>query len=737
MIFNIEQIENLLETKLDILTEDQLQFLVENRVEFIKNANKDKIQPTHDPESAKLSSDQIVDHIASKIDPTKNKAHTQWLVNRYKAGDFKLGDHKPLKKLMDSYESAKSVLENKDLNSIKSISHLRDHIAPVQSKLKSIATEDSGGTEMPVVFNEDGATGYKIPSKKASIENYGPAGKMAKTKWCTAANSSFNMFNGYAGGKYTLHLPNREVIQLHHQSNQIMDTDDRKVDMKNDQRFAPHRETINKFLLRTHELEGHPESNILPPVQANPSDLDHAIGEHMQHVEDLKSAVATGKSTYDVLNRISDSSSNIENIVAKSRLTDAQFGTLKSLPSIASRYSDVLTQVDHTHSNAKSLFARPDHLKHIASSESSSIDDITHAVKNDNATSEVTHAAIDRILNPKTTDYERDQIVHKLVLNATNLTPEHLSRIEHLHGVKHIVFDNSHAVIPEHYFETADNVSFASHPNIPHHVAQRTVESSDHSAILRGLTSNPSVHKDIALKALQKNKGDNALDFINRADVTPDAVSEAVRTAAMHGMHGAWTNSSKLSRSDVQHVLNHPLVHKFVSVYGNSITQNHRTKSEDLDALVDHPLYNDDFARAIAKSPVAKPKTISKVLARVSNTSTLNQIIESANDSFQSEHLHLILDHPSATMQQKHKVLMHDSVQLSHFDKLKDNNRFHGAISNSKNAPPSILHSLATSPMDHVRLNVAGNPNTEKRTLDILKSDPNKEIATLATKKAK
>ena len=137
-MIDIDKVTYLLEEKLEELTEAQLEYLLENRIEFIKNAVKDKLSTDHDPESAKLSSDKIVDHIASKIDPTTNKSHTQWLVNRYKAGDFKLGDAKELKKTMSSYENVKKHLESADLNSMKSIRHLKDSIATTRSKVAAL-----------------------------------------------------------------------------------------------------------------------------------------------------------------------------------------------------------------------------------------------------------------------------------------------------------------------------------------------------------------------------------------------------------------------------------------------------------------------------------------------------------------------------------------------------------------------------------------------------------------------
>ena len=61
-------------------------------------------------------------YIAKKIDPTTRKEHTQWLVNKYKSGDFKLSEGKDIKKALSQFEDAKPHLQSKDLNSIKSYS---------------------------------------------------------------------------------------------------------------------------------------------------------------------------------------------------------------------------------------------------------------------------------------------------------------------------------------------------------------------------------------------------------------------------------------------------------------------------------------------------------------------------------------------------------------------------------------------------------------------------------------
>ena len=101
-----DQIQYILDESVEVITEELLQLLIENRIEYIKNAVKDKVSTAHDPANEKMSSDKIVDYIGGKIDPTPRKTHTEWLVNRYKAGDFKLGEGKEVKKTMKAYEEA-------------------------------------------------------------------------------------------------------------------------------------------------------------------------------------------------------------------------------------------------------------------------------------------------------------------------------------------------------------------------------------------------------------------------------------------------------------------------------------------------------------------------------------------------------------------------------------------------------------------------------------------------------
>lgn len=763
-MFEIDQIDFLLESKLELLTEDQLQFLVENRIEFIKTQNKDKIEAAHDPDSAKLSSDKIIDHIAAKIDPTVNKAHTQWLVNRYKSGDFKLSDAKDIKKVMKSYEESKSVLENKDLNSFKSVSHLKDAIAPVQSRIdaqKAAASEDKGASaDMPVVFQEDGHTGYKVPSRAVSIKNYGPQGKLEQTTWCTAANGTNNMFNGYKGGKYTLHLNNGNVLQLHHQSNQLMDKNNRPINLRTDQRFAPYKETVQRFANVTYELEGKPDSKLVKARPIEPSVLDQAIASHDEHVN--KQAATIGTPSYDQYGvyNIQDKLKHIQNILLpQSKVSDEMFDKLKHFKTLTGNAyrpeTHKIDEVDLTHELAQSPHTEAKHLAKIAESIDPESVDITgksgltmiNLINHENNDAASHHAIVDKIIQiPHQATRERlaRQFAHK----AQYILPEHLAKIDHIGDVKGNAITNETAVVPKHYFEdelknpTGVHESIAAHKDLPDEVAHKMLGMNLSARVYKNLAENHNVDPSVAYLAATKAQDMDFKKVIEHPKFDDKDVQSLVSQYmdANPAKTDRWLTSNRLSRDHIASIIKHPNAHKLLSAYGNTIANAPKTRSGDLETLIDHPRFNaDDHADAILKSHALKPKVIDKLIAKSnSNRNVLKSILDDAKpEHVAAQHLHQILDSSDVSMHDKHRVLHHQAVQLSHFDKVKDDMRFHGAISSSKNAPPSILHSLATSPLDHVRHNVANNPNTESRTHHILKTDSVADIAKIAAKKAK
>ena len=752
-----QEVDLLLEDFTIELTEAQLEYLVENRIEFIKNANRDKISTEHDPESANLTSDKIVDHIANKIDPTARKEHTQWLVNRYKNGEFKLSDSKDLKKTMSRFEESKGYLENKNLNDMKSLSQLKDNLAvtTTKTKIENKNSKENQVKPMPVVFENDEATGYEVPNKSTSIHNYGPAGKMCKTGWCTASTNA-NMFSGYPGGKYTLHLKNGSVLQLHHQSNQLKDEDDHEIDLNTNKRYSDYKGTIAEFIRKTHELEGRPESGLMKRIPMK--------SEHLQELLDNHARLMTDPKTSRWSDSYKNSKQAIETAISNNAdISDKQFEQLKSIPEFNSDYrsNGEIIGVDKTQYITKNKYAKPHHLDQIADQylkegkfgSSSYIDqeEIKPLLYNPNTSGDTHHKIISEFVKSYGPNHATK--VEKYISSAHNFEPEHFKRLEHLPNAKAqaVLNQNTSSKLPEDYYEGTDEgymTNLAHRHDINEKTAQHILDNAKTKKPIFSLVNNPRTPKDHMLEALHQLKGNTSQDIsfdniMKHEDLTDEDVSR-ILSSYMGKNHktnynGFPMTSTRLSREHIRSVIRHP---NFTQL-GTNVIRNPKIKSDDLDLALESDKDGDIASSTYLNSPALKSKHIDKLIAREGMTNPLAEYLtDSSNDNptyiahVTPGHLHAILD-SDVNMQNKHRVLHQPGVQVSHFEKVKNNPKFFGAISSSENAPPSILHSLATSPMDHVRLNVAENPNTESRTYQILKNDQNPDVAKIAQKKVK
>ncbi len=753
-----QEVDLLLEDFAIELTEAQLEFLIENRIEFIKNAHRDKLSTAHDIESSNLTSDKIIDHIANKIDPTTRKEHTQWLVNRYKSGDFKLSDSKDMKKLMSKFESAKGYLENKNLNDIKTVSQLKDNVAVTSSRVKSLEKESKENEvkPMPVVFENNEAKGYQVPNKSTSIKNYGPAGRMCKTSWCTASPND-NMFNGYGGGKYTLHLNNGSVLQLHHQSNQLKDEEDHEINLNDNPRYKDHKNTIQDFIIKTHELEGYPDSKLMNHVPLKSEQFQRLLDNHANIMSNPKT------------NRWSDdykqSINNIDtSISTNADITNEQFEKLKHIPEFNSDYnapSGSIIHEDKTHLLKTNKFAHPEHLDKLVDSaiesgmiRSSSYNDIgktQELIKNTNISGDTHHKIISELLKADPATHRG--VIHNYVSHAHNLQPEHFKRLEHIPDTKaYAVMNKSKtSILPEDFRYGTDEgylTNVANRHDIDVSTAKHIIENATTKKPIYALVNNTNTPKEQLFEGLHSIKNDltSDVDFhkiMTREDLNDSDVTNLVNRH-MDGLHktnynGFPLRSTRLSREHIRSIINHPMFLK----RGEGVIRNPKIKSDDLDLALDKDPENKLYVSDVLNSPALKSKHIDKLLEkRGMNDNFAKHLIDEDNDNpkylsqVTPSHLHSVLD-ADVNMHFKHKVLHQPGVQVSHFEKVKNNPKFFGAITSSENAPPSILHSLATSPMDHIRQNVAENSNTELRTHQILKNDQNPEIAKISAKKVK
>ena len=745
----LEQIEFLIESW-EILTEDQQQYLVENRIEFIKNANRDKISTSHDPESEKLGSDKIIDTISNKIDPTTKKEHTQWLVNRYKAGDFKLSDQKDIKKSLTVFESVKSGLENRNLNDIKSIAHLNDVISTQQRRIKldKQLTAESDVKPLPEIFTEGGAVGYKVPSKATSIYNYGPAGRKCVTKWCTAAAGKDNAFNEYKGGKYTLHLANGNVLQLHHQSDQIKDENDHEINVNTNPRYSGEKSTIENFIRKTHELEGVTDSNLTKrhiPIEG--ADIDRLLDHHDKLAADAESA-SVDHEKYDKGYEVSRHVQRLSTVLASAKLNDEQFDRIQRIPTYNFTTPDT---VDLTTEYAQSKFIPHEHISRtidrlfdLYGQNRNRKYSINSFASNPNITSELHHQLIGKML--ATGDVlDKKVMLTNLAKSGKNLSADHFNRIKDYVEPSDILTTDSDNTLPvdylnQHKARYAHLV--AGRKEITPELATELLGSNE-PIVHTQLVSNHAVPKQIALDSLARTKRHpNIESFINRPDVTPDDVSHIVKQLASGTLTtdtNYWTRNNKLGKDDINTVIDSPHFPMFANILTNQ-----RVRGEHLDRAIART-NNSDVLNTVLQSKQIKPRHIEAVVDKLGDNISathLHNILdpEVGSDSYNlapATALSKILTNNSIPVNFRHHVLFHPNVQLSHFESVRNDPRFYGAISNSENAPPSILHSLATSSMDHVRSNVAKNPNTSPATREILKNDQNPEIAAAANRKAK
>ena len=103
--------------------------LLEDRLEFLQKKHN-SINADHDQFAEHKKPEDIVKHFSEHGDPSKNKSHTDWILNQYKKGHIKQEDTPRVHETLSNFDKHKSKLANKDLNSYKHISHLDDALEP-------------------------------------------------------------------------------------------------------------------------------------------------------------------------------------------------------------------------------------------------------------------------------------------------------------------------------------------------------------------------------------------------------------------------------------------------------------------------------------------------------------------------------------------------------------------------------------------------------------------------------
>ena len=725
---------------------ESFELLTEDRIDYLKNQYKDKLSTDHDQLAKHKESDKIIDHFANKADPSTGKVHTQWLVGQYAKKNIRQEDAPQLKSTLNDFALVKDNLEKKDLNQYKDVGELRDAIATqkatVEKKVKAKKTEaEEKSASMEKLYDEDGVTGYKIPNRAASIKNYGPAGVLAQTHWCTAANSEKNMFNHYKGGKYTMHFPNGEVLQYHHQSGQIMDRYDRQVQEGNPL-FAEYEHHISKFINQTAKNESGESSLMKRFKHYEPEEIEH-------HLSQYEKAASTKQEARDM--RYHPSHEHIASIATHAQLSDEHFDRIKALPSYTDYWGNKESPNYNLGSNKK-----------------------------------LTHGQVGKLL-ATTNEDDRNTFMSQLMSNRA-VKGEHLDHLMSMRG------SLTNKVNP--------SIDLATNPNLQqHHIDELIKDKNTHKALSQnhGINLTPEHQKQILAS------GEYNTDFASRKDLHPDTIDHLTKHAAGYALEKLIENPhAQLSDHHVSNILDRKRtdgIHMGGKLFASpNISPESRDKVFDqalrkpmgvelsdivksrfmtkdhvgrmLDAHDFHKEDEPDAAKTLLYHAANSPKASSEHLTRIigslnkNNSGVIRPLLD--NKNLKPAHLAAIhdfvtnpenkltgyndsiLEHPSANAGILHSVfdkghnldktavLHHPAVQASHFQKAMDHGQvLHGAISSSPSAPPSVLGKLADSPFSFVRQNIASHKNADNDTLKKLANDSNEEIAATAKKRLK
>lgn len=200
------------------------EFLTESRLDFLKDTIKD-ISTDHDGLAHHRDSKSIIDHFAEHGDPTKKKVYTQWILNRYKEGNFRQEDTDRIHTALSHFDSHKAKLEKKDIGQYKTLNDLEDAVEPhigthVSKNAEDKAIKEEGATKL---HDSDTLSVHQIHTHDAACR-YG-----AGTKWCTAAADNPSMFNRYHNEGHLFVFRDKKAdkkFQFHAETNQFMNEKD-------------------------------------------------------------------------------------------------------------------------------------------------------------------------------------------------------------------------------------------------------------------------------------------------------------------------------------------------------------------------------------------------------------------------------------------------------------------------------------------------------------------------------
>lgn len=665
------------------------QMLVEDRLDFLKTNLGPKIKFDHDTTGKINEPNALIDHIANKVDPTVSKAHTQWVGTQYAKGNIRQEDFPRVKKALKGFEMVKKNLVNKDINGFKTLSDLEDHVAVqkprAEAEIKAKeGKEQSQGLEKQ--YESEHGTGFKIPNKTTSISMYGSAGKAAQTNWCTAANSSNNMFNSYKGGKYTFHTPENNVLQFHHDSGQIMDVKDHHVNISSDHRFAPHAEGIKDFIRQTHGQEGF--------TTDAPSSLFKKTGvgftkEQMAQNEESASKKLSG--SYPSISR-----DHLESLSVNPHSPDhfeKVHDFIKQHSYKGAWYDD---HIKAQHSLAQNP-ATPGHILQSIHDAHTGSDD-AHGIRNNlagnpNLPDEIRHHYKDYpefASRRDLTSHEVDKIAGDSVnsLNLAKNTMVHLTPENQAKILQHGNSSTAHhlGVRGDLDPHIADKL-FTDHEKqgqgMTHEIADKMQPETVHANISKLHRDANTTHiynrEDIQPETKEKMVTDGK---IPTADIKPEHIDLAVKGGAYNDL--ALLHSKHLSKEQAGEI-------------GGRVVSGGKN-NHNLSTVFNHP-----------KMPESIKTDAIRTHSAMQGYGSIDKFDGFKN--IQPHHIDAVLG--SGNIESIKHVPSMKSVQKSHFDQMVGDKRLHGAIVASKSAPPSILSKIAsTTNSDYIKSKIKAHKNT-------------------------
>lgn len=200
----------------------------------------------------------------AKADPTKKGEAIQFIARMYTAKQFKLEDVNRLKKDLEVFFKFKSKIENKDLNSYKSLKDLYAAIAPFAEKPEQAAS----GKEEKKQLKSGAKYLINTPNFKAIIPKTEEAAcyYSAGTKWCTGAKED-NQFKHYDDqGDLIIIIAgegkDQRKFQLHYETESFMDETDSAISKKDISylsSFPQYKELLDTLIKKHYFPEDHKE----------------------------------------------------------------------------------------------------------------------------------------------------------------------------------------------------------------------------------------------------------------------------------------------------------------------------------------------------------------------------------------------------------------------------------------------------------------------------------------------